>query len=42
MEMTASLTENEAYHNVMVDGEAPEMLDPQDNSVMTGSELDPC
>jgi len=36
---TASLTENQSYHNAMNDGEAPEMLDPQDNTVLIGSDV---
>jgi hypothetical protein len=37
-EVTASLTENGSYHNAMIDGEAPEMPDPQDN---IGSNIGP-
>src|ERR1035437_6617603 len=38
MKVTASLTEKRSYHNAMIDGEAPEMLDPQDN---IGSDIGP-
>ena len=38
MKVTASLTEKRSYHTAMIDGEAPEMLDPQDN---IGSDIGP-
>jgi hypothetical protein len=41
MEVTASLTESEAYHNARIDGEAPEILDSQDNIVLIGSDVGP-